>query len=113
MSTIRQQKVEQLLKKELAVILQAESREHFSGTMVTVTLVRISPDLGYAKVYLSFFPASKRDETIKTIENLASRLRWLLGNKVGKQLRIVPELSFRVDDSLDYAQNIDDLLNKK
>jgi len=112
MSTIRQQKVESLLKKELAVIFQKESRNLFGGAFITVTIIRISPDLGYAKVYLSFFGTNDKEKLFHKIKSHTSKIRWLLGLQVGKQLRIVPELHFFEDDSLDYAQKIDDLLKE-
>jgi ribosome-binding factor A len=110
MSTIRQQKVESLLKKELAVIFQKESRNLFGGAFITVTTVRITPDLGYAKVYLSFFGTKDKEALFDKVKAKTSTIRWMLGKEVGKQLRIVPELRFYADDSLDYAQKIDDLL---
>jgi len=112
MSTIRQQKVESLLKKELAVIFQKESRNLFGGAFITVTIIRISPDLGYAKVYLSFFGAADKEKLFKKVNSYTSKIRWYLGLQVGKQLRIVPELHFFEDDSLDYAKKIDDLLKE-
>lgn len=111
-SSIRQQKVASLLQKELAKIFQLESRNLFGGALITVTTVRISPDLGYAKVYLSFFMAKDKDALLKNIKSHNSKIRFELGRIVGKQLRIVPELQFYLDDSLDYAQNINDLLNQ-
>jgi len=112
MSTIRQQKVESLLKKELAVIFQKESRNLFGGAFITVTIIRISPDLSYAKVYLSFFGSSDKEKIFKKVNSYATKVRFMLGQQVGKQLRIVPELHFYIDDSLDYAQKIDDLLKE-
>jgi len=109
-SSIRQQKVESLLQKELAIIFQRESRNLFNGALITVTVIRISPDLGFAKVYLSFFMAKDKDELLKNIRAQNAKIRYDLGRVVGKQLRIVPELQFYRDDSLDYAQNINDLL---
>ena len=112
MSTLRQQKVESLLKKELAIIFQKESRNLFGGAFITVTTVRISPDLGYAKAYLSFFGTTEKEKLFKKVTSYTSKIRWFLGLQVGKQLRIVPELHFAEDDSLDYAKKIDDLLKE-
>ncbi len=82
------------------------------GKMITVTTVRISPDLGVAKVYLSIFPKKeKEDRTLKEIKNMTPQIRHELGKKVRNQLRIIPELNFFEDDSLDYIENIDNLLN--
>jgi ribosome-binding factor A len=112
MDTIRQNKVSRLIQKELASIFQLETREHFRGKMISVTVVRVSKDLSVAKIYLSIFPSEGTDEIMKLIKQLTPQLRGLLGNKVGKQLRIIPELSFFLDDSLDYIDNIDHILNQ-
>jgi len=111
MSSIRQQKVERLLQKRLGNIFTSEVKiEGFSG-MITVTAVRISPDLSFAKVYLSVFPGDDAKKVLEVVRNDQSTIRGILGRKVGKELRIVPELAFYLDDSLDYAENIDNLLS--
>jgi len=78
--------------------------------ILSVTVVRMTPDLGLAKVYLSIFPSGKADEVMKSMDQNLKSIRYELGKRVGKQLRIVPELKFYQDDSLDYADKIDDLL---
>ncbi|WP_372753374.1 30S ribosome-binding factor RbfA [Labilibaculum sp.] len=110
METTRQSKVSRLLLKDLSEIFQMESRNLFGGKMISVTTVRISPDLGLAKVFLSVFPSNESEATLVLIKKNTKNIRRILGNKVGKQLRIVPELAFFVDDSLDYIENIDNLL---
>ncbi|HUM89428.1 MAG TPA: 30S ribosome-binding factor RbfA [Prolixibacteraceae bacterium] len=110
MDSIRQNKVSRLIQKELAEIFQHESRELFRGKMISVTVVRVSKDLSVAKIYLSIFPSEGNEEIMKLIKQLTPQIRGLLGNKVGKQLRIIPELAFFVDDSLDYIDNIDNIL---
>ncbi len=80
--------------------------------MITVTTVRVSPDLGLAKIYLSIFPSDKNEETLEKITDNTPRIRNELGSKVRKQLRIIPEIAFYLDDSLDYIDNIDSILNK-
>lgn len=110
MDSTRQNKISRLIQKDLAEIIQKEGRNFFSGVLVSVTNVRISPDLSIAKVYLSIFPSEKSKETLKEIKLNQSKIRGLLGVKVGKQLRIVPQLDFHIDDSLDYIENIDRLL---
>jgi ribosome-binding factor A len=110
MYSIRQNKISRLIQKELAEIFQLETREHFRGKLISVTVVRISKDLSVARVYLSIFPSEGSDETLKLIRQLTSQLRWMLGQKVGKQLRIIPDLEFFIDDSLDYIENIDKIL---
>ncbi len=84
----------------------------FGGAMVTVSEVRISPDLSIAKVYVSIFPSAKQQEVMKMLEEEKRHLRGELGRQVAKQLRIVPELDFYLDTTLDYAEHIDELLKK-
>lgn len=110
MDTTRQNKVSRLVQKELSEIFQREVTDILMGTMISVTTTRISPDMGNAKVYLSIFPTGNKLEVFKNIEANNSRIRFLLGKRVGKQMRIIPELQFYIDDSLDYSQRIDELL---
>jgi len=112
MESTRQQKVARLVQKDLAEIMRLDARKYGQGVMVSVTVVRITSDLGLAKVYLSIFPSDKSNETIKLVEKHAKSIRYELGSRVGKQLRIIPELKFYIDDSLDYAERIDDLLSQ-
>lgn len=113
MESLRQQKVNKLLAKELAEIFRSESRTLFAGGFITVTGVRISPDLSSAKVYLSIMGGQKDKDTIfGMVKEHAHQVRKRLGVIVGKQLRIVPELMFYIDDSLDYAMRIEELLKK-
>jgi ribosome-binding factor A len=78
--------------------------------MLSVTAVRVSPDLSYAKVYLSIFPSASAEQVLKSIDEHNKSIRFVLGKKIGKQMRIVPELRFFLDDSLDYIEKIDKLL---
>jgi len=112
MDSTRQNKISRLIQKDMADILQKEGKSMFSGVLVSVTNVRISPDLSIARVYLSIFPSEKGSEILFEIKTHQSRFRGLLGLKVGKQLRIVPQLDFHIDDSLDYIDNIDRLLKE-
>ena len=112
MDSTRQNKISRLLQKDLAEIIQKEGRDLFPGIMVSVTNVRISPDLSIARVYLSIFPSEKGAVVLLEIKKHTSKIRGLLGLKVGKQLRIVPQLDFHIDDSLDYIDNIDRLLKE-
>jgi ribosome-binding factor A len=111
MESLRQQKVSKLLAKELAEIFRSEARSLFGGGFITVTTVRISPDLSSAKVYISIMGKDK-NIVFKLVEDQSHVIRRKLGAIVGKQLRIVPELSFFIDDSLDYAMKIEELLKK-
>lgn len=110
MDSVRQNKVNSLLQRELAVIFQQEARTLLPGGLITVSAVRVSPDLGLAKVYLSLFPVKDKQAAIGHIKDQSHRLRGLLGQRVGKQMRVVPELLFYIDDSLDRAEEIDKLL---
>jgi ribosome-binding factor A len=98
------------LQKEVSNIFQFNSANWFPNTMVTVTVVRVSPDFSFAKVYLSVFGKMEPKEAVDLISAHAKMVRGELGRKIGKQLRITPELAFYIDDSLDYAEEIDQLL---
>ena len=110
MSSTRQNKIERLLQRDLGDIFQKGTTTLFRGKMVTVTTVRVSPDLSVARVYLSLFPVDDKKEFIEYINGIEGQIRYDLGKKVRHQLRKIPELSFFVDDSLDYIENIDNLL---
>jgi ribosome-binding factor A len=112
METTRQNKISRLIQKDMADILQKEGKDLFNGVLISVTKVRISPDLSVAKVYLSIFPSEKGAEMLIELKKHLSKIRGLLGLKVGKQLRIVPQIDFHLDDSLDYIDNIDRLLKE-
>ena len=110
--TTRQNKVGKQLQRDLAEIIQLKGMSAYGGAMVTVTTVNVSPDLSMARVHLSIFPPNKGKEVLKLVETSAKYLRGELGKRVSKQLRIVPELVFFIDDSLDYVERIDELLKK-
>lgn len=82
------------------------------GVMVSVTRTRVSPDLSICTAYLSVFPSEKGEELLKNIESNIKNIRYELGTRVHNQLRIIPELRFFIDDSLDYIERIDELLKK-
>jgi|SRR5574344_1005385 ribosome-binding factor A len=111
METTRQNKINRLLQKELSEIFLLQTKSAH-GLLLTVSVVRVSPDLGNAKVYLSIFPSNKGNEMVENIRKNAKSIRHELGTRVRHQLRIIPELSFFLDDSLDYVENIDALLKK-
>jgi ribosome-binding factor A len=94
----------------MAEIFLKKGSELAHGKMISITKVRISPDLSFAKIYVSIFPSAGQDTILNEIHNHSSRIRFEMGQKVGKQLRIVPEIAFFIDDSLDYIDNIDRLL---
>lgn len=108
----RQQKVSRELQRYLAELLRSKGMAYFGAAMVTVSEVRISPDLSIAKVYVSIFPSNRQEDVMKQLEDEKKHLRRELGHLVAKQLRIVPDLDFYLDTTLDYAEHIDELLKK-
>ncbi len=112
MESTRQKKVARLVQKELAVLFQKESRKLFNGQIVTVTVVHITPDLGLAKVYLSIFPGKDKEDQLKHILEKSKWIRHELSKRIRHQVKGIPELSFFIDDSLDYVENIERLLKK-
>lgn len=109
MQSNRLKKIERLLQKDLGSILQMEGRSWFPGTMVTVTKVTVSPDLGIAKIFVSIYGKSP-DVALQQLELRVKEIRRILGMQVKNQLRVIPDLRFFVDDSLDYIENIEKLL---
>ena len=106
-----QNRIARLLQKELSLIFQSQTRM-MHGVMVSVTRVKISPDLSVCTAYLSIFPSERADEIIGNVRTNEKTIRYELGTRVRNQLRIIPELRFFVDDSLDYIEHIDELLKK-
>lgn len=100
------------MQRDMAEIIRQKGMAFFQGALVSVSGVKISPDLSVAKVYVSIFPSSKADAVMNTLEENARALRGELGAKVAKQLRIVPEIAFFQDSSLDYVEHIEELLKK-
>ncbi len=111
MQETRQNRISRLLLKEWSLIFQSQTRM-MHGIMVSVTKVKISPDLSICTAYLSVFPSEKGEEILKNITANEKTIRYDLGKKVRNQLRIIPELRFFLDDSLDYLERIDELLKK-
>ena len=111
METTRQNKIARLIQKELSEIFLLQTKS-MPGVLVSVSIVRISPDMIYSRVYLSVFPSDRSEEIVKKINANMKSIRFELGNRVRHQLRIIPELKFFVDDYLDYAEKIDELLKK-
>ena len=111
METTRQNKISRLIQKELSEMFLRETKS-MNGVMESVSAVRISPDMSIARVYLSVFPSERSQEIVKNINDNMKSIRYELGTRVRHQLRIIPELKFFVDDSLDYAERIDELLKK-
>ena len=108
----RQLKVAREIQRDLAEIIRSKGMAAFDGAMVTVSEVRISPDLSVAKVFVSIFPSEKQGQVMDLLSEQNRSIRGELGQKIGRQLRIVPELDFFLDTSLDYAAHIEELLKK-
>ena len=111
METTRQNKIARLLQKELSDIFLLQTKS-MPGILISVA-VRISPDMSVARAYLSVFPSEKSEEIIKNVNANMKSIRFELGTRVRHQLRIIPELKFFVDDSLDYLERIDELLGNQ
>jgi ribosome-binding factor A len=111
MESTRLLKVSRLLQKEISTLFQRESHSVCKGKMVTVTKVRVSPDLGIAKVYISIFPSDNTKETLSHIKDHTKLIRHNIGQKMRNQLRVIPELEFFIDDSLDYIEKIEKLIH--
>lgn len=111
MQETRQNRIARLLQKELSLIFQSQTRM-MHGVMVSVTKCRVSPDLSICTAHLSIFPSEKSDDIMKNITANERTIRYELGKRVHNQMRIIPELRFFVDDSLDYIERIDELLKK-
>ena len=112
MESTRQKKVSRLVQKQLSLIFQQYIQEILGKVMVSVTIVRISPDLAEANVFLSVFPVESPIEALKVVKNHTTMIRKKLGERVRNQLRIVPTLQFHLDNSVAYAEEIDRLLRK-
>ncbi|MCD6200369.1 MAG: 30S ribosome-binding factor RbfA [Bacteroidales bacterium] len=110
MESTRQKRVAKLVQKELGDIFLKESKSMFAGKMITVTQVRMSPDLSLARVYLSVFPAVTKEEFHSLVDEQKKKIRFELSRRIHNQLRSMPELAFFLDDSLDYIERIDKLL---
>ena len=108
----RQNKISRLIHRELANIILKINKAKFHGKLISVTLVRVTKDLGIAKIYLSIFPSEFTTEILKEIELINKQIRGELGHNLGKNLRVIPELQFYIDDSLDYIDNINKLIKK-
>lgn len=111
MSSIRQNRIEEVIREELSIYFQRNAREICLGAMVSATIVRITPDLSLARCYLSIFAGPDKKDVLKSIQLNTSKIRGEVGKSL-KNMRKIPELSFYIDDSLDYANTIDQLLKK-
>ena len=112
METTRQQKIAKQIQKDVAEIFQKEGEGIVRGSLVTVTAVRVSPDFGYAKIYVSIFPFERSAAVMQEIDRNNKFVRHALGQRIRNQVKNVPEIQFFLDDSLDYLEKIDELLKE-
>lgn len=112
MENTRQQKIAKQIQKDVAEIFQKEGEHIVRGSLLTVTAVRISPDLGYAKIYVSVFPFDRSEQVMKELEHNLWFVRRALGQRIRNQLKNVPEIQFFLDDSLEYIEHIEQALKR-
>lgn len=112
MESKRQQKFAGVIQKDLAEIFQREGMNFLPNIMVTITKVRVSPDLALARVYLSFFKSANNTLALNTIKLHASEIRYKLGSRIKDQVRVVPQLDFFVDDTSEYVERMDKIFDK-
>lgn len=112
MESTRQLKFARLIQKELGEILQKDTKGVLEGAFVTLTKVKVTPDLGLAKVYLSFLMVKDKEEALQKLSAQNKMVRKLLGEKIRKQVRVIPELQFYLDENLDYAAKMDSIFSK-
>lgn len=112
MESKRQQKFAGVIQKDLAEIFQREGMNFLPGIMVTITKVRVTPDLAIARVYLSFFNSTNNTLALNTIKSHSNEIRYKLGNRIKDQVRIVPQLDFFLDDTSDYVERMDKIFDK-
>lgn len=110
MESTRQQKVGRQIQKDISDILIKEGADFVRGAMVSVTVVRMSPDFSLAKVYVSVFPFDKSSEILKSLQKNAWVMRKALGTRMRNQIKQIPEVAFFLDDSMEYVENIEQLL---
>lgn len=113
MDSNRQQKVGKLFQEELAEAFRKWGTEEFPGNLISVTEVKVTPDLSVSKIYVSIFPSTRKDEILKEIKTNTPKFRGILSKGAAKHMRITPELIFILDDSLDQIEKIDNALNGK
>jgi len=112
MESKRQQKFAGLLQEELAAIFQREGAAYLPNTLVTITKVRVSPDLAVAKVYLSFLNTNNTTLSVATVNSHTSEIRYKLGSRIRHQARVIPTLTFFVDDTNEYVEHMDKIFDK-
>jgi ribosome-binding factor A len=112
MESKRQQKFAGVIQEDLAAIFQRESMNYLPNTMVTITKVRVTPDLAIARIFLSFFNMANTTLALQTIKSHASEIRYKLGGRIKDQVRIIPQLEFFIDDTSEYVDRMDKIFDK-
>lgn len=112
-ASTRSLKMARQIQRDISEIFRKECASLTAGTLVSVTVVRMSPDFALAKVFLSIFPFSRHEEVLETIREHAWEVRYALGKRMKHQIKSIPEVAFFLDDSMEYAENIDNLLKKQ
>jgi ribosome-binding factor A len=112
MESKRQQKFAGVIQQDLATIFQREGNNYLPGTMVTITKVRVTPDLAIARIFLSFFNSTNNQVALQTIKLHASEIRYKLGARIKDQVRIIPQLEFFIDDTSEYVDRMDKIFDK-
>jgi ribosome-binding factor A len=112
MESKRQQKFAGVIQQDLAAIFQREGMNLLPNTMITITKVRVTPDLALARIFLSFFNTANTQLALNTIKAHASEIRYKLGARIKDQVRIIPQLEFFVDDTSEYVERMDKIFDK-
>ena len=112
MESKRQQKFAGVIQQDLAAIFQREGMNLLPNTLITITKVRVTPDLAIARVFLSFFNTNNAQLALNTIKSHASEIRYKLGARIKDQARIIPQLEFFVDDTSEYVERMDKIFDK-
>jgi ribosome-binding factor A len=112
MESKRQQKFAGVIQEDLAAIFQREGMSFLPNTLVTITKVRVTPDLALARIFLSFFNNTNTQLALQTIKLHASEIRYKLGARIKDQVRIIPQLEFFIDDTSEYVERMDKLFDK-
>jgi len=111
MDSQRQKKFSKLIQKDLSEIFVSDAKHLFTGTFITVTNVRITPDLGLAKIYLSFFLSKDQNALLENIRENGKEIKKLLAARIRNQARVIPELQFFIDDTAEYADKMNKIIN--
>jgi ribosome-binding factor A len=112
MESKRQQKFAGVIQQDLAAIFQREGMNYLPNTLVTITKVRVTPDLAIARVFLSFFNNTNTQLALQTVKSHANEIRYKLGARIKDQARIVPQLEFFIDDTSQYVERMDKIFDK-